>query len=188
MIKKRRKLKVKTLLRLMLLILCGGIIGYNLYCANAGGLVGNKLPMPFGYGAAVVLSGSMEPALSKGDLILVKAGTSLEVGDVVVYQEGSSLVVHRVVQRTEDTVTTRGDANNVEDAPVPLASVKGEVVGSAPYLGSAVEWMKTPLGTLAVVAVVLLMELSRVREKRKDDEELEKIKQEIRALKGERKE
>ena len=48
------------------------MIGFNVYLANAYGLVGNQLPMPFGYGAAVVLSGSMEPEFSEGDLILIK--------------------------------------------------------------------------------------------------------------------
>ena len=61
----------KDILRVLLLAVCGLVLGLNIYSANAKSLVGNHLPMPFGYGAAVVLSGSMEPTLSVGDLILV---------------------------------------------------------------------------------------------------------------------
>ena len=63
----KRKFKLKSTFRLLLLILCGLILGVNVYLANANSLVGNQLPTPFGYGAAVVLSGSMEPEFSKGD-------------------------------------------------------------------------------------------------------------------------
>ena len=60
--KKNGKFKVtfKGVLRILVLIICGIVLGVNVYLANANSLVGNKLPMPFGYGSAVVLSGSME--------------------------------------------------------------------------------------------------------------------------------
>ena len=67
----------------MLLVVLGAIIGINAYLANANNLVGNKLPLPFGYGAAVVLSGSMEPAFSKGDLIIVKETDEFDLNDIV---------------------------------------------------------------------------------------------------------
>ena len=66
------KIKIKDVLRWLLIVVCGLILGVNVYLANANSLVGNQLPMPFGYGAAVVLSGSMEPEFSEGDLIIVK--------------------------------------------------------------------------------------------------------------------
>ena len=68
--KNTKKFKIKSIVRLVLIAICGGILGLNLYSANANKLVGNQLPMPFGYGWAVVLSGSMEPAMQIGDLIM----------------------------------------------------------------------------------------------------------------------
>ena len=58
--KDKRKLFI-NILRTVLLIICGTLIGVNVYLINAKTLAGNDLPMPFGYGAAVVLSGSLEP-------------------------------------------------------------------------------------------------------------------------------
>ena len=91
--------------RLLLLILCGVILGVNVYLANANSLVGNQLPMPFGYGAAVVLSGSMEPEFSKGDLIVVNETDTYEVNDIVVFQDGNSLVVHRIINIDGETIS-----------------------------------------------------------------------------------
>ena len=79
----KKKQKLNTLLRALLLIFAGGILGLNLYLANARGIVGNQLPMPFGYGLANVLSGSMEPTFSPGTLLLVKKTDSIEKGDIV---------------------------------------------------------------------------------------------------------
>ena len=182
---KKKKL-VKTILRLVVLALCGAILGFNVYLANANKLLGNQMPMPFGYGSAVVLSGSMEPAMSVGDLIIVSEDAPYAVGDVVVFQSGNMLVVHRVIAIDGDNVTTQGDANNTADAPVSKALVKGKVIATLPKVGTAVGFIKTPIGTLLlVVAAVVLVELPHRKEKQKDDEERQKIIDEINRLKGE---
>ena len=91
--KRKSNKKWKNILRFILLAICGAVFGVNIYLANAKTLVGNQLPMPFGYGAAVVLSGSMEPTFSTGDLIVVKEQNDYILDDIVVYQEASFLVV-----------------------------------------------------------------------------------------------
>lgn len=176
----------KGFFRILLLSLCGMSIGLNLYQLNANKLVGNQLPMPFGYGAAVVLSGSMEPEFSKGDLILVKETLNYEENDIVVFQDGSTLVVHRIIEIDGEKVTTKGDANNEADEPITKEVIKGEVVGCIPFVGEIVNLIKTPMGTLAVAAAAIaLMEIPRRKEKRKDDEERQKLIDEINKLKDE---
>lgn len=173
-------------LRLSALALCGVLLGINVYNANANRLVGNQLPMPFGVGAAVVLSGSMEPALSVDDLIIVRQADDYATGDVVVFQAGGTLVVHRIIARDGDTVTTQGDANPVADEPIPIASIRGKVVASIPAVGVVVNGIKTPLGTLCVIgAAIALMEIPRRREKRRDDDQRREILEEIIRLRQE---
>lgn len=175
----------KALLRWLSLALCGVLIGINIYLANANRLVGNQLPMPFGYGAAVVLSGSMEPHLSKGDLIFVSEAETYSEKDVVVFQDGNSLVVHRIIQITETQAITQGDANNTPDDPIQLSDIKGKVIFSIPYVGTAVNLLKTPVGTVCVlILAVLLLEIPRRREKKKDDEDRQKIIDEINRLRN----
>ena len=184
---KNRKIKQNAIWRHILLVICGLLLGINIYLVNANNLLGNKMPMPFGYGAAVVLSGSMEPTFSKDDLIFVKKTDSIDTGDIVVYQSNNSLVVHRVVSIDDDVVITKGDANNIEDSSFDKSAIKGVVIGCIPGLGIIVNAIKTPAGTVVVLlCAFLLIELSFRKQKESDDKRIEEIKAEIRRLKEEK--
>lgn len=177
---------VKSIARILLMVLLSLILGLRLYSWNARSLTGNVLPMPFGYGGAVVLSGSMEPTIMTDELIIVQAADSYQPNDIVVYQTGKILVVHRIVEMDEETVITRGDANNVEDEPIALNQIKGRVIAHIPAVGAAVRLLKTPVATIVmIVAAVLLVEMPYLKEKEAKEKELERIKEEIRRLKEE---
>ena len=180
------KRKFPAILRTAFLIVISLVLGVNVYSWNARSLTGNVLPMPFGYGGAVVLSGSMEPAIGVDELIIVKAEQDYNPGDIVVYQTGKMLVVHRIVAMDGETVITRGDANNTDDSPIAPAQIKGKVIAHIPHVGAAVRLLKTPAVTFGLVAAAILMvEMSFRKEKEKGDDELERIKEEIRKLKEE---
>lgn len=175
---------LKKILRWIALSLCALILGLTLYGANASKLLGQQMPMPFGYGAAVVLSGSMEPTIAIDELIIVRAQEDYTVGDIVVYQTGRTPIVHRIVSIDGEDVITRGDANNTNDDPIAFSRIKGKVILHIPYMGMVVRLLKTPPATiLLIVIAVLLVELPYRKEKSKKNEELERIKEEIRRLK-----
>ena len=183
---KKNKKKFPPALRLVLLVICGAALGVNVYMANAKSLVGNQMPMPFGYGASVVLSGSMEPEFSKGDLIVVAEADSYSERDIVVFQDGHSLVVHRIIEIDGEKIITQGDANNAADDPIEASAIKGKVLFHIDKLGSIVSFFKTPVGTvLLIVAAVALVEIPRRREKDADDAEKQKILEEIKRLREE---
>lgn len=190
----------KTIIRISLLTLAALLIGLNVYSINASRLAGDSVPMPFGVGAAVVLSGSMEPALSAGDLLIVTEEDSYSVGDVVVYQDGSSAITHRIVSMEEIEVenpdsdsgesltewqfVTQGDANNIPDSPIHQSRIKGKVSFRIPYIGYVVNLIKTPIGTILILAAaVFLLERSFRRDKERDHDQLEAIRREIEQLK-----
>lgn len=176
----------KNLLRILLLTVCGAVLGINVYMANASKLLGEEMPMPFGFGAAVVLSGSMEPTFSTGDLIIVRQEPTYGIDDIVVFQEGRTLVVHRIVDMADGTVTTRGDANNAEDEPIEFSAIKGKVLLHIPGVGNVVSFLKTPLGTVLVIAAAIaLVEIPRRREQKQDEEQRQKLLEEIKKLKDE---
>jgi len=81
----------------------------------------------FGFG--MVISGSMEPAIKKNDLILIRKAGEYAPGDIVVYETDDRSVVHRIIGIDGDKIITMGDANNVADAPVGIEDVKGVVIG-----------------------------------------------------------
>lgn len=175
--------QLKTALRMLALLILGVFLGIRFYAWNAQHLTGNAVPMPFGVGASVVLSGSMEPALSVGDLLIFTEEEHYEVGDVVVYQSGRTPVVHRIVATDGETVVTRGDANNTADEPFDVRLIKGKVTAVIPAVGHLIWALKTPAGTIVTIAAaVLLMELSYRKEQQEQSREQEKIKEEIRRL------
>lgn len=81
-----------------------------------------------------VISGSMWPKLSRGDIVFVKETTrdEIEIGSVIVFQHENGLAVHRVVNMTESTITTKGDANSTTDEPI----LYSDVVGRIPAIGN----------------------------------------------------
>ena len=178
--------KIKTVARIVVIVLVSLVVGVNLYSWNARSLMGNALPMPMGYGAAVVLTGSMEPTIMADDLIIVAEQEDYAVDEVVVYQSGSILVVHRIIDITDGMVTTQGDANSAADEPVEMTAIKGKVIAIIPVLGNLARLLKTPVATIVLLAgAVLMLEASFRKEKQKNADDLEQIKAEIRRLKEE---
>ena len=95
-----------------------------------------------------VISHSMYPALTRGDLILVKGTTfeEIEVGTVVVFRHAEGLAVHRVIKIQGETITTRGDANPEADNPITY----DDIVGRVPTVGDSL--VKIPLiGRIALL-------------------------------------
>lgn len=88
----------------------------------------------------VVKSGSMEPVLHVGDVIVIEPARpeNIRVGDVIVFWNPwyGNLVVHRVIRVAEEGVYTRGDANAGIDpwSPVPYENIVGKWTGlKIPY-------------------------------------------------------
>ena len=117
-----------------------------------------------GYRAYNILSGSMEPELSIGDLVIVKAipAEELQNGDIVTYyptdNEGTT-VTHRVVSTMlkdgQVVVETKGDAVDQSDPLIYGESVIGVVVFHIPLLGSAIAWVQNHLALSAGAVVIL---------------------------------
>jgi len=118
----------------------------------------------FGIGYAVVVSGSMEPAISVNDMILY-ADVDLESfhpADVIVYRkekEGEEiLITHRLIEKGE-TWEVKGDANASADPPVSLDSVVGKVVFVIPRAGEVVNFMKSWVGLCVMLGVIAILTL-----------------------------
>ncbi len=112
------------------------LIGWILYVGFLFGLVFGvpkalSLLLKTDYPMASITSGSMWPVLKKGDLILIKGIVSkeeIEIDDIVVFKNEKGFTIHRVIQLDEDTLITKGDANNVKDKPVRYEDVIGKLL------------------------------------------------------------
>lgn len=87
-------------------------------------------------GAAVVLSGSMEPALSVNDVIFFVKQDGYKAGDIVVFSDDGTKSVHRIVKSSPKEIVTKGDFNNAEDKPITPDKIIGKVRLKLPAIGA----------------------------------------------------
>lgn len=173
-------------LRGLILSFLAAIIGIDLYVAQSTLFLRDAMPMPFGYGISVVLSGSMDPALAVDDLILVHKEESYEIGDMIVFRDGNAFTVHRLKEKNEETWITRGDANDTDDSPLSPKDVKGKVVKRVKGGGKVVSAIRSPIGTiLLLLLAIVLFEAPHMMRERTKKEELNSIRAEIEKLKNE---
>ena len=111
-----------------------------------------------------VVSGSMEPTYSVGDLIYVKTvdPDSVKAGDVITFVLNEELVVatHRVVKVDAENrqFTTKGDANEHEDvAPVHFNNLIGVPVLAIPLLGYVSAYIQSPPGLYVAIALGVIL-------------------------------
>jgi signal peptidase len=113
------------------------------------------------------LTGSMEPTISPGDVVIDEqiAPWEANVGDIVTFrdpQDQSKLLTHRVVKIRDNGFqlwfTTKGDANNTEEHwRVPADGEIGRVAYTVPWVGHVAVLTKTKLGWALLVGIPLLL-------------------------------
>jgi len=126
-------------------------------------LMGSRV---LGYQVFNVISGSMEPHYSVGDLIYVKKVdvNDIKVGTPITFVLNEDLVVatHRVVKIDVENqhFYTKGDANETADStPVHFNNVIGVPKFSIPLLGYVSDFIQNPPGmyiTIGVGAVLII--------------------------------
>src|SRR4051794_29579853 len=98
-----------------------------------------------GWRSVVVTSGSMEPAISPGDVVLVAPeGPGIRVGSVVLFSTPEGAVTHRIAGVNADgSYATKGDANPTEDStPLLPQHVLGRARFVVPNAGLPTLWWK----------------------------------------------
>jgi signal peptidase len=116
-------------------------------------------PRFLAYETFIVRSGSMEPAIGTGALVIVQPvdPRQIEVGDVITYrrpEDPDNTITHRVVDvraggtgATAPVFRTRGDANNAVDPwEVQLQGVAWRVTFSVPVAGFLFAFTQQPVG------------------------------------------
>ena len=110
----------------------------------------------FGYTYFEIASGSMEPAVYKNDLVIVKLNSTYQEKDIITYNLNKEFITHRVIQIDSKTITTKGDANNSKDAKIKKENVLGKVVLIIPKFGIWKKVIMTPkVFSLLTITLVL---------------------------------
>ena len=162
-------------------------------------LLGSRL---VGFRIFNIVSGSMEPKYSVGDLIYVKEvdPATVQPGDVITFVLNEDLVVatHRVtrIDAEKQHFYTKGDANETEDgSPVHFKNLIGVPQFAIPGLGYVSDFIQHSPGmyiTIAAVAILMILAFIPDFVKKKPvaaepteaEAENERLKAELEALKA----
>ena len=109
--------------------------------------------------AYVVMSGSMEPTIPTGSIVVVDGRKKeRKPGDIITYRRGSVVVTHRIVKKREEGYCTKGDSNEEDDAGiVSEGQIIGNVIMVLPWIGYGIVWLRQRriLFFLTVIAAML---------------------------------
>lgn len=123
-------------------------------------------PMALGWQPRSIISGSMEPRIHVGDVVVIDPGvpTNLRPGQVMSFIDPNNpkrVLTHRLVKKNDDgTWQTKGDANPTPDsAPIHAKDIVGKPKILVPWVGMLSYWIYEghPEYAVAGAAVVVIL-------------------------------
>ncbi len=154
----------KIIFRIVIYILIIPIIIYNISLIVFSIINKNETPCFFGIKTFVIVSGSMQPDLMIGDIVIVKNcdKNDINVGDIISYRSGQSVITHRIVEFIESDgqtgYITKGDNNNVKDnVVVKFEDIEGKYIGKISKLGNVVLFLKNKIVIISIILIFYLI-------------------------------
>ncbi len=123
-----------------------------------------KTPDFFGFKSFVIVSGSMEPTILKGDAILVREvpEEDIKINDIISFVQDGTNVTHRIIAVTEEDgvkkYTTKGDNNNAEDREkITYEQIEGKYQFKINQFGIVVNLIKSKFTLILLILIIILM-------------------------------
>jgi len=125
-------------------------------------LIPSSLDLSSGFKSFIVVSGSMEPAISTGSLIYTFPKDNYSKNDIIAFKQGEKVITHRIIgfERvgSETFYQTKGDANRFTDENlVSPSEVLGATTIATPFMGNVLMFFKSPLGFAAGIVLPALL-------------------------------
>jgi len=112
-----------------------------------------------GYRSFLVQSGSMEPSIKMGDVVITTKTSQYLQGDVISFLDRDGrTVTHRILEVEETNgrplLITKGDANQARDRDeITTDQILGKIALVIPKLGFVIAFSRTPLGFLILIII-----------------------------------
>ena len=159
-----KKSKTKRIVGIVISAVCLALVAFLLFVAIVLMVdkYGNKSAVPsfFGTATLVVETGSMEPTIHEGDLIIIKKTNDYKIGDIITFMHDGETIptTHRIIGIVDGKFRTKGDHNNTEDTLlVSEDEIYGEWQSTVPHVGLFVRWLGEDFGWLYIVAIVAVI-------------------------------
>ena len=101
-----------------------------------------------------VMTGSMEPNIHVGDYLLVKKCKEYKEGDIVTFKKDGYYITHRIIEINEDTVTTKGDANNINDEEIYKNNIVGKYIFKNKILNYMMEYKYIVISIIIILFII----------------------------------
>lgn len=148
-------------------IACIAIFLFSSFRAKTNGTT----PSVFGYSFYSVLTGSMEPTIKTGSIVVVKNANANEIEDedIITFKAGNkgTLVTHRVkeiVNNGNVEFVTQGDANNTVDGSIVTSeNLVGKVVLAIPFMGTASVFIKNNIVPILILFFTIIIIVTYIK-------------------------
>lgn len=146
---------IKVLITIILLI----ILSFNLFNLVSIKILGNELPKINGYAYLEVISGSMEPKIKKGDIIIIDTKVKkYKAKDIITFKDvNGSFVTHRIIEINDDKLITKGDANNTIDDAINKKDIVGRYVYQINGAGALIKSLRSPFILVMILVIGILL-------------------------------
>ena len=150
----------------MVIILC--CVCYSKYIKK------DKIIWINNYGFLIVLTQSMEPAISEKEFIVINNKVNYEVGDVVTYLDfDNMLITHRIIEISQHEIITKGDNNDIIDLGINKNKVQGKVIYHSKMIGVFIlDYLKILILIYAIlICIVFIKDICKGDQNDKDKKE-----------------
>lgn len=150
--------KIAVTLISIILVLLVTFNVYNFVCIQ---LLHKDLAKVNGYALLEVVSGSMEPTIMVGDLILIDTNwKNYEKDDIITFRDvNEAFVTHRIIEidNEKKTMVTQGDANPSPDEEMSTNRIVGKYKIKIPGVGKVMSSFKNPLVMILILVIGIIV-------------------------------
>lgn len=137
----------------------GFLLLFNIYQFACIQILGEKLATVGGYAVLEVVSGSMEPTIHVGDLIVINTKQQdYQENDIITFlDEQGAFVTHRILSLDGETMITKGDNNSSDDPVSSTDKIVGKYVFRIGGMGILLSSLRSPFIMLMIFIVGILI-------------------------------
>lgn len=150
--------KIVTAIISIFLIL---LITFNIYNFVSINLLHKDMAKVAGYALLEVVSGSMEPTIMVGDLIIIDTNCKeYKNDDIITFRDiNDAFVTHRIksIDYDKNIMITQGDANDSRDEAMSTSAIVGKYVVKIPAMGKVMAALKNPLVMVLILVIGIVV-------------------------------
>lgn len=152
---------VKKVVLIILSILLALLFTYNVYAFVCRKIFKKSFATINGYATLEVVTGSMEPTLQVGDIIIIDTKVKdYKKGNIVTFLDtDGTYVTHRLLSINEKEMVTKGDHNNTQDKPADPKQLVGKYVFKIKKGQKIFSSLKNPLVIILILVNGILFSI-----------------------------